>query len=190
MHDRFKLGTPPNYPEVKVQVWCNPSEDDYLTLNAQQATSPELVALWNRAADAQRRLHQITDAAADLAAAGPELSEEQEAEARRLTEETAALTAELEEKTVAAEAERDRLRLVYGALLVRAYGGQRAEAYGWTFDFSTPEAALATVESKELPLDLRHWFRRAPCGAVQAELDEMQDDGLKKSFQRRTTPGK
>ena len=187
--DRYKLGMPANYPEVKVQVWCNPNEDDYLALKMQQASSPELVELWNRAAAGQRRLEEITERTAELSTQG-DLTPEQEAEAERLTAEVQTLTAEVKEMTAAAEAEQQRLRLVYGALLARAYAHTRFDAYGFTFDFSTAEAALATVESKELPLDLRRWFRLAPAGAVEAELEEMMDGGLKKSFQPRTTPGK
>ena len=46
------------------------------------------------------------------------------------------------------------------------------------------EAALATVGSKTIPLDLRHWFRQAACGVVLVDVV-----GVGEQLQRRVGGG-
>jgi hypothetical protein len=63
-----------------------------------------------------------------------------------------------------------------GAALVKAYGGVKADGYGVTFDFSTPEAAMQTIQNPDLPADLRFWLRNAPLDVV----DYVREDVTKK----------
>lgn len=70
-----------------------------------------------------------------------------------------------------------------GAALVEAYCGQTIEWQGYAFDFSTPENAMATLESPALPLDLRWWLRNAPIEAIDVYLEE-----LRKNFRRSFAP--
>jgi hypothetical protein len=54
-----------------------------------------------------------------------------------------------------------------GQLLAEAFNFAVVEAYGVTFDFSTPEAAAATLTNPDLPADLRFWIRNAPIEVVE-----------------------
>ena len=71
-----------------------------------------------------------------------------------------------------------------GDALVQAYAGARVEAYDMTFDFSTADAAIATINNDELPFDLRVWLRNAPNDLVAYERDEAT-----KNFHCSLTPG-
>lgn len=62
-------------------------------------------------------------------------------------------------------------RAKFGAALVQAYAGAKVEAYDRTFDFSTAEAALATIEAVDLPDDLQAWLRNAPCDVAIRERE-------------------
>ena len=70
-------------------------------------------------------------------------------------------------------------RSAFGAALVTAYAGAKVECYGVVLDFSTADAALATIESEDLPSDLRYALRNAP---VDMALAEQQD--ISKKLQR------
>lgn len=59
-----------------------------------------------------------------------------------------------------------------GAALQEAFGADKVEAYGVVFDFSTPEAAIATIQAEGTPIDLRAWLRNAPIDVVSYERDE------------------
>lgn len=71
----------------------------------------------------------------------------------------------------------------FGAALVTAYCGQCIEWHGYTFDFSTPEAARATLADPDLPIDLRWWLRNAPIEAIDVYLEQ-----LRKNFRRSFEP--
>ena len=71
-----------------------------------------------------------------------------------------------------------------GAALVQAYAGAKVDAYGMTFDFSTADAAMATIGNDALPFDLRVWLRNAPNDLVAYERDEAT-----KNFHRSLTIG-
>ena len=58
-----------------------------------------------------------------------------------------------------------------GAALSEAYGGDVVKGYGATFDFSTPEGAIAAVTDEALPIDLRAWIRAAPYEMVRYERE-------------------
>lgn len=74
----------------------------------------------------------------------------------------------------AEQAKKRDQRLRYGAALSRAFSGR---AYPYGLDFTTPEAALATLERQDLPLDLRFWLNNAPAEAAEVYLE-----GLRKNF--------
>jgi hypothetical protein len=57
---------------------------------------------------------------------------------------------------------REDARRAFGAALVQAYAGGKVEAYGVVLDFSTADAALATLENDALPGDLIWALRNAP----------------------------
>lgn len=59
-----------------------------------------------------------------------------------------------------------------GAALVEAYAGGKVEAYGVTFDFSTPAAAILTLKDERIPIDLRVWLRNAPTDLVAYERED------------------
>lgn len=71
-----------------------------------------------------------------------------------------------------------------GAALQQAYGGAKVEAYGETFDFSNPDAAIATIQNPALPIDLRAWLRNAPIDLVTFEREELGN-----SFRASLVPG-
>lgn len=75
----------------------------------------------------------------------------------------------------------DATRAEFGRLLCKAYDGRRYEYGGNVLDFSTPEAALATLEAPELPLDLRIWVRNVPWEAINAYLEGLRGN-FKVSF--------
>ena len=60
-----------------------------------------------------------------------------------------------------------------GAALVASYDGQRVVAYGHTFDFSTPGAAVDTILSDALPDDLRYWLLNAPVQVPQVAVESL-----------------
>lgn len=62
-------------------------------------------------------------------------------------------------------------RAKFGAALVQAYAGAIVEGYGRTFDFSTAEAAIATLEAPDLPDDLQTWLRNAPADVALRERE-------------------
>lgn len=61
---------------------------------------------------------------------------------------------------------------VLGAALADAYDRMRYEVYGLVLDFTTAEAALATIKSPDLPDDLAQWLRNVPIELVLLERDE------------------
>ncbi len=69
-------------------------------------------------------------------------------------------SAELSRLALGATTDEDRPLL--GAALMAAYAGGKVEAYGVSLDFSTVDAALATIDNDALPDDLRYWLRNAP----------------------------
>ena len=69
----------------------------------------------------------------------------------------------------ARQAERQRL----GAALVTFYRGARVEAYGAVLDFSTPDAAVDTINHPEMPHDLAYWLLNAPWELYRGVRDEM-----------------
>lgn len=71
-----------------------------------------------------------------------------------------------------------------GAAMQEAYGGATVEAYGVVFDFSTPAAAVTTLQHEATPVDLRAWLRSAPIDLVVYEREE-----LGKNFRASLTPG-
>lgn len=71
-----------------------------------------------------------------------------------------------------------------GAALQQAYGGAIVEAYGVTFDFSTPDASIETIQNPALPIDLRAWLRNAPIDLVTFEREELGN-----SFRASLVPG-
>lgn len=73
--------------------------------------------------------------------------------------------------TLARERQHSRGRL--GLALVASYDGAKADAYGMTFDFSTPDAAVDTVLSEELPDDLRYWLINAPVQIPNVAVEQM-----------------
>jgi hypothetical protein len=64
-------------------------------------------------------------------------------------------------------------RTRFGAALARSYDHAKIEAYGVTFDFSTPEAALATLDNGQIPDDLQYWLRNAPVEVVIREREHI-----------------
>jgi hypothetical protein len=68
--------------------------------------------------------------------------------------------------------------------LSTVYNQACVSAYGYTFDFSTPEKAVETLLSDDLPLELRLWLRNAPVELIGAEADF-----LLKTFRASLTPG-
>jgi len=70
-------------------------------------------------------------------------------------------------------------RSAFGAVLAAVYNHERIEWRGHTFDFTDGDAALATLESLALPLDLRFWIRNAPVEAADVYLEN-----LRKNFRR------
>lgn len=65
-------------------------------------------------------------------------------------------------------------RAKYGEMLHLFFAPSSAAG----FDFSSPGAALATVESEDLPLDLIEWFRLAPLGAVRLMREDIRGNLL------------
>lgn len=61
----------------------------------------------------------------------------------------------------------------FGRLIVQTYRGVKVEAYDATFDFSSPDKALETLEDEKLPEDLRYWLRNAPMEAVIRERESL-----------------
>lgn len=61
-------------------------------------------------------------------------------------------------------AERRRL----GEALVSCYDGAMVEAYGHRLDFSTPDAAVETINNPKLPADLAYWLLNVPWEVHQA----------------------
>jgi hypothetical protein len=59
-----------------------------------------------------------------------------------------------------------------GRLLSEAYNAAQVDAYGASFDFSTPERAWATLTHPDLPTDLRYWLRNAPIEIVEWAREE------------------
>jgi len=66
-----------------------------------------------------------------------------------------------------------------GPALVTAYNGGVYQVGGAVLDFSSPEAALATLRSPSLPMDLRYWVRNAAIEAIDVHLE-----GLRGNFRR------
>jgi len=62
-------------------------------------------------------------------------------------------------------------REAFGQLIVQAYRGAKIDVQGVTLDFSSPLAALATLENETLPDDLRYWLRNAPMEAIVRERE-------------------
>lgn len=75
------------------------------------------------------------------------------------------------EDAKAREKAKAQARATFGKALMQAYAGAKVEAYGVLFDFSTPDAALATMELDGIPDDLAHWLRNAPVDVVLAERE-------------------
>lgn len=72
------------------------------------------------------------------------------------------------------DAAREAVRQQFGELLVVFFGKSQVES----FDFSHTEAAIATIESDDLPYDIKFWLKQAPLVAVR----QMQDDIRKNLF--------
>jgi hypothetical protein len=68
---------------------------------------------------------------------------------------------------------REAARQAFGHALVAAFAGAKVEAYGATFDFTTPEKALDTMKMDEIPDDLAHWLRNAPVDVVIQERESI-----------------
>jgi hypothetical protein len=59
-----------------------------------------------------------------------------------------------------------------GALLSTAFRATKIAAYDTVLDFSTPAAAWKTLNSPELPIDLRYWIRNAPYEIIEITREE------------------
>jgi hypothetical protein len=114
------------------------------------------------------------------------------------TERIAALEAELEaeqfpdkedERAAAAELQacqdRQASSLRLGLALVASYDGGKVDAYGYTFDFSSPEAAVRTIMDEAVPDDLRYWLLNAP-----VQIVEVARNDLGKSLASSSAPGR
>lgn len=77
----------------------------------------------------------------------------------------------------------DERAAALGAALQEAYGGDKVEAYGVVFDFSTPQASIATINAPATPIDLRIWLRNAPTDLVSFEREETRSN-YRASFDR------
>jgi hypothetical protein len=82
-----------------------------------------------------------------------------------------------EERAAAAELaackDRQASSLRLGLALVASYDGGKVEAYGYTFDLSSPEAAVRTVMDEAIPDDLRYWLLNAPVQIVEVARDDL-----------------
>lgn len=87
------------------------------------------------------------------------------------------------ELAVCRERQASSLRL--GLALVASYDAGVVTAYGYTFDFSTPEAAVKTIMDEAVPDDLRYWLLNAP-----VQIVEVARDDLGKSLRSASVPGK
>lgn len=70
------------------------------------------------------------------------------------------------------EEAREQGRETFGNLLHLFFGKSVVDS----FDFSSPSAALATVESDDLPMDIKFWLKQAPLVALRRYQDDVRSN--------------
>lgn len=77
--------------------------------------------------------------------------------------------------------ESDEARAAFAAVLAKAYDYRVYDFGGLALDFSTPDAAMATLTNPALPMDLQVWLRNVPWEAVNLYLEGLRGN-FKVSF--------
>lgn len=157
----------PDYPELRVDVQVNLCRNEQRVLWGGPSYSAELDAL----------IEELTAGSALLQADDTSAEQREQLQARAVT-----IEAEV-------DAARARARLAYGAMLAQVYHGRRYSAYGLDFDFSTAEAAAATMEREDLPEDAKEWLRGLPDLALDAYREHIRKNCRASLLEQLSTGG-